>query len=467
MARIGLGLLQLSVLCGVACRDAGPASGGAAPGGVVPAPPLAAALDVPPSRTPLRDIPAGTYRPFFRGKDEAAEVPVAAFALEEHPVTKGQFLRFVQANPRWRRSLARSVVVDDKYLRDWPGDLQIPDGSAHEPVTNVSWFAARAYAAWIGRRLPRLVEWEYAAAASETAPDGAREPAFNQRILAWYSRPGGPALAKVRSTYRNVYGVWDLHGLCWEWVADFNSSLVTGESRGDTGLERSLFCGSGSIGTADPSDYAAFMRFAYRSSLEARFTTQNLGFRCVADQQVAKPSCCEEQPAGEPLAGASVYHLGAAWSDQDGRQLRLASLRGKPVLMAMMFTSCEYACPALLADLKALLEKLGPARGRFRVVLVSFDSARDLPERLSRYALEQGLDPQLWTLLHGAPGAVRELAAVLGVRYKAVPKIGFSHSNIIHLLDAEGLVHKQLKGLGADPQAMAEAVTALLARQGR
>jgi formylglycine-generating enzyme required for sulfatase activity len=68
----------------------------------------------------------------------------------------------------------------------------------------------------------------------------------------------------------------------WEWVENFNTALVTGESRGDTGLERSLFCGAGSIGSANPADYASFMRFAYRSSLKAVYTTKSLGFRCAA-----------------------------------------------------------------------------------------------------------------------------------------------------------------------------------------
>jgi formylglycine-generating enzyme required for sulfatase activity len=78
-----------------------------------------------------------------------------------------------------------------------------------------------------------------------------------------------------------VYGISDLHGLVWEWTLDFNSSLVTGESRGDGSLERSLYCGSGAAGAADFEDYAALMRYAFRSSLEARYAVGNLGFRGV------------------------------------------------------------------------------------------------------------------------------------------------------------------------------------------
>jgi formylglycine-generating enzyme required for sulfatase activity len=91
------------------------------------------------------------------------------------------------------------------------------------------------------------------------------------------------ALPPVRSTFRNVFGIWDMHGLVWEWVSDFNTALVTGESRADSGLDRQLFCGSGSSGASDFSDYAAFMRYAYRSSLRGNYTVANLGFRCAED----------------------------------------------------------------------------------------------------------------------------------------------------------------------------------------
>lgn len=243
---------------------------------------LPAAEAVAPHKSELCRIPAGSYRSFFPGKDEPKRVAVKAFAIETQPVTNDQFLRFVRANPKWRRSAAKKLFVDRNYLTQWSGDTGFDPTIGNRPVTNVSWFAARAYARWIGRRLPTLQEWEYVAAASETAADGAQEKGFNQRILDWYSKRT-PIPSPVRSAFKNLWGVYDMHGLVWEWVENFNTALVTGESRGDTGLERTLFCGAGSIGSANPADYASFMRFAFRSSLQADYTVKNLGFRCAAD----------------------------------------------------------------------------------------------------------------------------------------------------------------------------------------
>jgi len=231
--------------------------------------------------TALANIPGGIYRPMFPGKDEPDQVAVAPFRLEVHAVTDAQFLEFVRARPRWQRSKVKPLFASEGYLAHWVGNLEISPGSEHQPVCNISWFAARAYARWAGRRLPTIAEWEFAAGGE--GREGRASPEVNQRILDWYSRPTSSGSGQVMSTFENGWGVHDLHGLVWEWVEDFNTALVTGESRGDVGLDRNLFCGAGSIGSADPSDYPSFMRFAFRSSLSATYVGRGLGFRCAAD----------------------------------------------------------------------------------------------------------------------------------------------------------------------------------------
>jgi formylglycine-generating enzyme required for sulfatase activity len=236
------------------------------------------ALAEPPPH--MAAVPAGAYTPLMAA---TGPVAVASFLLDEKPVTNGEYLEFVRANEAWRRSHVKRLFADDAYLQHWAGDLDFGTSSVSSPVTRVSWFAAKAYATWKGKRLPTQDEWEFAALASETNAVGSDEPDFNQRILAWYSRPVRDVLPEVGSTFRNVYGVWDLHGLVWEWVSDFNTALVTGESRADSAIERQLYCGSGAAGATSFRDYAAFMRYAYRSSLKANYCVANLGFRCAKD----------------------------------------------------------------------------------------------------------------------------------------------------------------------------------------
>ena len=229
-------------------------------------------------------LPDGLYRPLFRSEKDAKELPVKSFVLDLHPVTNAEFLEFVRANPRWRRAEVKRLFADENYLKHWAGDLELAAAvTTNTPVTWVSWFAAKSFAQWAGKRLPTTAEWEYAAAASPTRPDGANDPEFRKQLAAWHSSPAPERLPPVGTGRANYFGVHDLHGLVWEWVADFNAAMVTGDARGDSGLERQLFCGSGSQGAKDVSDYAAFMRFGFRSSLKADYTVHNLGFRCAKD----------------------------------------------------------------------------------------------------------------------------------------------------------------------------------------
>ena len=229
-------------------------------------------------------IPAGVYHPLFKFKTDAAEVPVKAFYLDAVPVSNGDFLEFVRANPRWQRSQVKQLFADELYLKDWMGDLELgSDAPANGPVTGVSWFAAKAYAQWRGQRLPTTAEWEYAASASAARPDGENDPQFKAEILQWYSTPTPAVLPPVSSSSTNFYGVRDLHGLVWEWVADFNSAMISDDSRGGDVLDRRFFCAAGSQGAQDVDDYPAFMRYAFRSSLKADYCIHDLGFRCAKD----------------------------------------------------------------------------------------------------------------------------------------------------------------------------------------
>jgi sulfatase modifying factor 1 len=231
----------------------------------------------------MRALRGATYVPFYR-LASLPTVTVRDFFLDAEPVTNAQYLAFVRAHPTWARGAVRRLFADAQYLAHWASpDALGPDALPDQPVTRVSWFAARAYCRSVGKRLPTEAEWEYAARASATAADAPRDPATVARILAWYGRGGSAPLGRVGQSPPNFWGVSDLHGLMWEWVEDFNSALVVTDSRDNAGPGASRFCGAASLGARDTGDYAAFMRYAFRQSLRGGYTVHNLGFRCASD----------------------------------------------------------------------------------------------------------------------------------------------------------------------------------------
>lgn len=245
-------------------------------------PVLLAGTDRASASASMVTIPAGAYEPVLRQKDEPESVAVASFRLDVRPVTNGEFLEFVRRNPKWRRSNVGPLFADAGYLADWASDLEPgPLAPLDSPVVRISWFAARAFAAAQGKRLPTTAEWERAAAIGYTTENGATEPGFAQAALAWYARPSIAPLPAAGAGRANLHGARDLLTLVWEWVDDFNTAMVTGESRGDTGLDRALFCGAGAAGARDVTNYPAFMRAGMRSSLRASYVVPNLGFRCA------------------------------------------------------------------------------------------------------------------------------------------------------------------------------------------
>jgi len=227
-------------------------------------------------------IPEGNYLPLYAGNNRTS---VAPFYIDKHPVTNGEFLKFLESEPGWKKSAVKRLFADEGYLKHWVSDGMYRSAEKNSPVVNISWFAAKKYCECQGKRLPTTAEWERVAEAGWTVADGSREPGFNEWILAMASKPAPRSLPAVGTTKANYYGVWDMHGLVWEWTLDFNSIMSTGESRAATGSGDGLFCAGGSATSGDVSNYAAFLRYALRSSLKAGHVLQNLGFRCAADKK--------------------------------------------------------------------------------------------------------------------------------------------------------------------------------------
>jgi formylglycine-generating enzyme required for sulfatase activity len=222
-------------------------------------------------------VPAGKLTSVLSGGSAAGiALPIEAFALRTMPVTNREFSAFTAAHPEWRRGQAPAVFADASYLH-----TQMENAALSErPVTSVSWFAAQAFCAAEGARLPTWYEWEYVAAADATRADARRDPAWRAGILAWYGQSSRHAPAAVGGP-ANLYGVRDIHGLVWEWVDDFNALLVSADSRSQGDPDQLQFCGAGAISLQDRENYAILMRVALLSSLRGADTTDNLGFRCA------------------------------------------------------------------------------------------------------------------------------------------------------------------------------------------
>jgi|TARA_B110000037_G_scaffold212998_1_gene266488 formylglycine-generating enzyme required for sulfatase activity len=227
-------------------------------------------------------VEGGAFTPMFGELSKPRTV--APFLLDRHPVTNAEFLKFVREHPAWRRSNAKQLFADVGYLSHWSGDLELGENAPpNAAVVRVSWFAARAYLKHIDKRLPREDEWEFAALADATRADASKDPAYLQRILEWYGKPSPARLPDTSTLHADFRGVVGLHGNVWEWVVDFNNQMVTGAARLDSSLDRALFCAGGAVNATDAANYAAFMRYAFRSSLDGAYTVNNLGFRGARD----------------------------------------------------------------------------------------------------------------------------------------------------------------------------------------
>ena len=166
-----------------------------------------------------------------------------------------------------------------------------------------------------------------------------------------------------------------------------------------------------------------------------------------------KPSCCVKPVAPVAFTDKSIYQVDSTWTTDAQKQIKLRELGGRPQVVVMFFANCQFACPIIVLDMKRIEAAL-PADLRARVgfTLVSFDTKRDTPAALAEYRHAHHLPGENWTLLHGQPDDVLELAALLGIKFKQDASGQFAHSNVITILNAQGeIVHQQI-GLNQDNQ---------------
>ena len=147
----------------------------------------------------------------------------------------------------------------------------------------------------------------------------------------------------------------------------------------------------------------------------------------------------------------SIFRLAADWTDDSDKPVRLESMRGRPVVLALFFTNCQHSCPFIVRDMKAMQAALSAkASDRAKFVLVSIDPERDSAAALKEFRMKHKLTGERWSLLTGNHEAVRQLAEKLGFNYAPGSKTQFAHSLLITVLDGKGEIAHQQAGLGVD-----------------
>ncbi len=178
---------------------------------------------------------ADAKREWFDDEKPAHTTALAGFWLDRTPVTNAQFVLFLDAKGNQEEGGVPWVDLDAARIESGSRQWRLQSGYADHPIVGVSWYGARAYAAWAGARLPTEAEWEYAA----RGPEGGVFPWGDQ----WdpsrcNSGEGGPKATTPAGRYptgASWCGALDLAGNVWEWAADWYGPYPPGRQVNPTG----------------------------------------------------------------------------------------------------------------------------------------------------------------------------------------------------------------------------------------
>jgi len=147
----------------------------------------------------------------------------------------------------------------------------------------------------------------------------------------------------------------------------------------------------------------------------------------------------------------------------DGQAHSLTELRGKPLVISLVFTSCYQICPMTTRHLAKVVDKAREALGEdsFNVVTIGFDTAVDDPEAMQHFAVQQGIDNADWKLFSVAAEDVVALTRDLGFIYFPTVR-GFDHIIQATVVDAEGVVYRQVYGQAFETPLLVEPLKQLV-----
>ncbi|MFN8416540.1 MAG: SCO family protein [Cytophagaceae bacterium] len=171
---------------------------------------------------------------------------------------------------------------------------------------------------------------------------------------------------------------------------------------------------------------------------------------------------CKKKEEMKKLPTNSIFHLTSQWQDQHNKTYPLESLRGKTLVVVMIYTTCQAACPILISDMKKIEQKINPSYlDHTSFILVSIDPETDTPEHLAHFADLNKMTASHWVFLRSNEESTQEFANVLAMKYKKISPIDFSHSNIISVFNPEGEMIMQEEGTRINTDKIAETVNTL------
>ena len=223
------------------------------------------------------------------GSEDGAsnENPVHTVYLDDYwiyrtEVTNALFAAFLNARGNQREGGFTWLDAKSRYvrIRQSDGEWQADSGYADHPVVEVSWYGAAAYCQWVGGRLPTEAEWEKAA----RGDDGRTYPwgeGIDSGLANYNGNVGEPTAVGSYPDGASPYGVLDMAGNVWEWVADWWSPSYYSRSQSEnpTGPEG----GNGKARRGGSWDFYYWdLRSANRDRSYSGLTGFNVGFRCIS-----------------------------------------------------------------------------------------------------------------------------------------------------------------------------------------
>lgn len=163
-------------------------------------------------------------------------------------------------------------------------------------------------------------------------------------------------------------------------------------------------------------------------------------------------------PKDEALLEKSQSAIGQTlpdlvFTDSSGQRVALADLRGRPLVISMVYTGCADICPVIIENLYPAVELAQSTLGKdsFAVITVGFDVVNDTPERMRSYARSRGVDLPNWQFLSADADTVNALSDAIG--FEIIPSAGgFGHAAQITIADGKGQIYRHVYGGSFAPQ---------------